>query len=344
MIDISQSIENITMQLINIPSVTGNEDAILKEIKSCIISLGLTAEEYSRNLIVKIIRGKEKTIGLIGHLDTVIPSSAEQTKARFENSRIYGLGAVDMKGGLACIFKLMHDITKEKFSPENNLVFIFYRGEEGPLPNGLTNLIKDGLLKDIDYAVTLEPTDGKFVAGCLGRILAKYKFKGKSAHSAYSWRGENAIYKSSEFIKKISEIKIKELNNYKECINITKIESSGATNQIPEECVVYVDYRFSPLFSEDEAINNLTKLAGKPDELVDISLGAVTNPDNEFINRLTEKLISQGWTDIAQLNRNNITAVNFGPGNLELAHSKDESISIKELEEFYKRFLEFLKH
>ena len=326
------------LELLEIPSPTGEEGEISNYIYNFLQERGLSPERIGNNIVCKLNDTEGENIALIGHLDTVPPQGESVIKE--EGSEIYGRGSVDMKSGLACMLEIIEDLE----DLDKTVYLYFYTEEEGPLPNGLNRLMDEGRFEDIDFAVVLEPTRSTLDLGCYGRLEVEYRFDGKAAHSAFHKEGENAVYKAVSLIEKIKDLDIPEKDGIKEGINVTRMEASGPTNQIPEKCTVTVDYRFSPKKSTDEAVEDISKIVGEPTKVVDSSPGAIVDEDNKFIRSVEEKDILRHWTDMTQLNKNGVVAVNFGPGDHHLAHSAEEHINIENLEEFYEKLLEFLQY
>ena len=147
MIRINSTLDDITSDLISIPSVTGEEAKICDEIEITMDSIGFTPSvKKGNNLVYTINNNSDKTLALIGHIDTVPPSKKDQTKPIIHEGNIYGLGAVDMKAGVACILKVAEDISRNNLYPNYNLKLVFYDGEEGDLPSGITKLIEKRVL------------------------------------------------------------------------------------------------------------------------------------------------------------------------------------------------------
>ncbi|ADU96682.1 peptidase M20 [Thermovibrio ammonificans HB-1] len=346
---------NLLEKLISIPSVYGNE----KEIAD------YCEKELSGNPKLKVIREnntlvahteinpEKRTVALVGHLDTVdVPNSKT---GKVENGKLYGLGASDMKAGDAVILKIAQDL-KEAES-RFNLFFILYEKEEGPYrENGLQPLFKKWkeLLSKIDFAFVLEPTDNTVQVGCLGVIHAWFTFKGKRAHSARPWQGENAIHKSWPLLKFLSELKPKPYTvgglTYYEVLNATMAEFEGGRNIIPESFRLNLNYRFSPTKSLEEAQKELKELGerfGAEVTFTDLSPAARPCTDNpvlrEFLSRFKVKVEpKQAWTDVAQLSSHGIDAVNFGPGQPHQAHQVDEWVELEKVKECYRMLGEFL--
>jgi succinyl-diaminopimelate desuccinylase len=232
--------------LIDIPSVTGNETAIVEAIARRLE--GLDEHRLGRSLIVGRPTGGPMIL-LVGHLDTV-PSQG-QGPARLEEGILHGLGAADMKSGLAVMIHLLEDraVTAGPYS----VVGLFYEAEEGPAAgNGLGPLLDSSpWLLDAEFAVVLEPSDGQIQIGCNGSINALVTFRGRSAHSARPWWGENAITKAGEWLTVAARPgaggACDRRLEYREVMSVTTAAGGIARNVIPDRFDLNLNYRFSPI-------------------------------------------------------------------------------------------------
>jgi len=343
-------------ELILIPSVYGSEEKIADYCEKFLREVPVLTVHRLNNSIVAHTPFEEnrKTLALVGHLDTV-PGDNEFT-GKIINGRLYGLGASDMKAGDAVLLEIAREL-KEK-NPRFNLVFVLYEKEEGPYEeNGLKELFKEfaQILKKIDLALILEPTNNTVQVGCLGVIHAWFSFKGKRAHSARPWEGDNAIHKSWRLLKFLERKAPKEYRignlSYYEVLNATMVEYSGGRNIIAEEMKVNLNYRFSPTKSIEEAKEELRKIGAevgtKEVIFTDISPAARPCPDNEILKELVQRFNlktepKQAWTDVAQFSQNGIDAVNFGPGQPHQAHQKNEWVEVSKVEESFKILSNFI--
>lgn len=346
---------NYLIDLVKIPSVIGNE----KEIADFVHSF--SSRFYPESQIVRhnnslIVFDKpsdnRKTLALVGHLDTV-PGENEFT-GQIIDGKVYGLGSSDMKSGIAVMMGLMEYFHKRE--KRFNMIYVFYEKEEGPyIENGLEPLLKDyDIIQNADLAIALEPTDNKVQVGCLGTLHASIIFKGKRAHSARPWQGENAIHKAADFLKRLADYSVKEYEfegmKYIEVMNATMVEFSGGRNIIPDRFVINVNYRFAPGKSIEQAKEDVLKIVNKEAEVEFTDLcpsGNVClyNPVlSEFIEMFKLPVeAKQAWTDVARLSLYGIDAVNFGPGDPSQAHQKNEYIPVKNLLKNYdilQRFIE----
>jgi succinyl-diaminopimelate desuccinylase len=339
---------NYLLDLVNIDSITGNEKEIAdyteKFLKNYFPESNII--RLNNSLIAfDDIDPNKKTIGFVGHLDTV-PADNKYT-GQIIDGKLYGLGASDMKGGLAVMMGLI-----DYFNNKNkkfNHIYIFYEKEEGPyIDNGLEPLLANNidLLKNIDLAFVLEPTNNKIQVGAVGTINANVIFKGKKAHSARPWQGENAIYKSIDFLKRISDFGIKEHKfenlSYYEVMNVTTAKTENAHNVIPDKFEMNINYRFPPNMSLEEAQKEILKIVNNEADVdfVDLSPAGTVCLDNPILREFEKRFnlpleAKQAWTDVARLSQYGIDAVNFGPGDPAQAHQSNEYIP---LENLYKNF------
>ena len=342
------SLDKLTRDLIAIDSVTGNEDKILKFIEGYLIDEGYSnnIELHDGGLVVGNII-KDSVVALIGHVDTV-PISNEQEN--IESSEIiYGRGAVDMKSGLAVMIKAIINFQ------DKNIIGIFYKGEEGLKEhNGLETLFPEITKKyNISLGIVFEPTNNEVQLGCQGVLNAELSINGLEAHSARPWLGNNAVYKLIPLLEYLNDLKpvpiqVDELE-YKEVVNVTTIRGGTAKNIIPGEVICGINYRFSPDKTTEDAVENLTNiLSGYGDLLIhDIAESAHPNRKDEtvqkFINITGVKVEpKQGWTDVARFTSSGIPALNFGPGNPDLAHKPNERVETDDINECLKLVEQFI--
>ncbi len=341
--------------LVEIPSVIGNEKEIADYTQNFVEKYYPASNiiRYNNSLMVfDEIDPSKKTLALIGHLDTV-PGENDFT-GQIIDGRLYGLGASDMKGGLAVMMGLMDYFSdKEK---RFNLIYVFYEKEEGPyVDNGLEPFLSEfDIIQKADLAIALEPTDNKVQVGCLGTLHASIIFKGKRAHSARPWQGENAIHKAADFLKRLADYGIHEYEfdgmKFLEVMNATMVEFSGGRNIIPDKFVINVNYRFAPGKTIEQAKEDVLKLVNGEAkvEFTDLCPSGNVCLYNPVLSELIEKYslpveAKQAWTDVARLSLYGIDAVNFGPGEAAQAHQKNENIPLENLYKNFEILSDFIK-
>lgn len=343
MINIGGSLVDILCDLIRIKSETGEEGVICDEL-FCILE-GLDGElvREKNNIVYSINNDRSHKIALVGHIDTV-PVDRSMIEPKIKGEELWGRGACDMKAGVACMLKMINDINRGVINLNYNIDFIFYEGEEGPVPNGINTLIDNNYIKNIDFAFVLEPTESKYSVGCLGSLTVCKKLNGVSAHSANPIKGENVLDQVCRLYENVKKenMKIsipKEIDGlkYYETINVTSVKTFNANNVIPAYSEVIINYRFSPSKEINKAKEFIYKCVGKENtEIIDASISCyIGSEESSYLDENIEKEIMQAWTDIAQLNEVGISSINFGPGTIMLAHKPDERININELNKFY---------
>lgn len=330
--------------LVDIPSETGNEAAIRDALADRLRRL---PQKMVNNSLVIGEPGPGKVL-LVGHTDTV-PLQG-YVGARIEGGRLYGLGATDMKAGLAVMVHLLEDLESER------LVGIFYAGEEGPLSGNDLAAVLDAIggLGSADAGIVMEPTNREVHAGCQGSVNARVTFLGEAAHSARPWLGVNAVTRAGEFLTEMDglqpELHPIEGLEFKEVISVTRATGGVANNIIPSRFDLNVNYRFSPDRTTEEAIARLAGLCASADdfEVVDTAPAAypeISHPLFQALIEATGGVVShkQGWTDVAQLAARGIPGINFGPGETALAHKPGESVALDDLDWAYGVLAEVLR-
>jgi succinyl-diaminopimelate desuccinylase len=238
--------------------------------------------------------------------------------------------------------------------PAVDLTWVFYDCEEVEAArNGLGRLARtspDALAGDL--AILLEPTDGVVEGGCQGTMRVAVRTTGVRAHSARSWLGSNAIHAAAPVLARLADYQPRTVDvdglTYREGLNAVGIRGGVAGNVIPDECVVTVNYRFAPDRSEDDAIEHLREVfAGFELELTDSAPGARPGLDTSLATRLVAAVgapprAKLGWTDVARFGQLGIPALNFGPGDPNLAHKPEEHVPVQQIHDVETTLVRFL--
>jgi succinyl-diaminopimelate desuccinylase len=331
-------VADLTLKLVNIASPSREESALLHHVAQR-VPLTL-AYETDEALLFATERSGRPLVLLAGHLDTV-PAQAN-LPGRIEDGWVVGLGASDMKGGLAVMIELAgwaagrNDLTYD-------LAFLFFVREE--LPNDESALprvfAEAPLVLESDLVIVLEPTDNAIHAGCLGNLNATLLFRGESAHSARPWQGVNAIDVAVEGLRPVvscppHEVEVGGLT-FVEVLSATRISGGIADNVIPDAVEVGLNYRYAPSRTQEEAELRLRELVRGELEVTSNSPPAHVATDSVLVGRLREAgglalEPKQAWTPVAEFAGQGLDAVNFGPGATRYAHRRDERVEIAALE------------
>jgi len=349
-LDLSAGVGELTAWLVDLESVSGDEEPLADSIESVLHQLPhLTVRRDGNAIVARTEFGRAQRVALAGHIDTVpivgnVPSAVR-------DGVLFGCGSSDMKAGVAVQLKLAATVTE----PVMDVTYVFYDCEEVESDrNGLGRLSRtmpDRLAAD--FAILLEPTGGVVEGGCQGTMKARIGVRGKRAHSARSWLGRNAIHDASEVLDVLRAYQPRQPDvdglAYREGLNAVGIAGGVAGNVIPDECVVTVNFRFAPDMSAEQAANHVRNVFGRWEvTVVDVAGGArpgLRRPAAEsFVTAMGGTPRAKlGWTDVARFDSLGIPAVNYGPGDPTQAHTRGEYVRIAEIEDCAVKMAAWLK-
>lgn len=318
-----------TLALVNTSSESYAEAPVVELVRS----LMPDATRYDDGEVLLFGDGP---VVLAGHLDTV-PAQGN-IPGRLGDGAVHGLGASDMKGGVAVMIELARARVPARY--------LFFTREEVPVAESPLPAIWPHLA-GVELAVVLEPTDCILHAGCLGNLQARVEFAGESAHSARPWTGVNAIH---ELVRGLQDVAALEPNDveldglvYREVVSAVRVDGGIASNVVPARAGVELNFRFI----RDDPEARLRELV--PDgELIVLSTAPSAPPalSNPHVQRLRELVPDvapkQAWTPVAQFAEQGIAAINYGPGETRYAHRQDEQVPIANLERAYETLKAFL--
>lgn len=340
MLDLHADPSDLTVALIDIPSVSRDERLIADEVEKALRAQ--TGYEVIRNgdaVLARTNLGRPSRVILAGHLDTV--PIADNVPSRRDADHIYGCGASDMKSGDAVFLHLAATVGE----PAHDVTLIFYDCEEiEATANGLGRIereLPEWLRADV--AILGEPSGGYIEAGCQGTMRAVVSATGTRAHAARSWLGDNAIHKLGGVLDRLSayEGRIVDIDGctYREGLSAVGIDGGVAGNVIPDAASVTVNFRFAPDRTVDQAFAHVRGVFDGLDvaiELADAAAGALPGLNSPAAGALVaaaDGLVRAkfGWTDVARFAALGIPAVNYGPGDPNLAHRRDERVSVDQI-------------
>jgi succinyl-diaminopimelate desuccinylase len=334
-LDLSLAAPGLTAQIVDIESVSGSEKPLADAIEAALRRLPhLTVHRDGNAVVARTGFGRDRRVVLAGHIDTV--PVAANLPSHLERDALYGCGSCDMKSGVAVQLRLAAMVPE----PNQDVTYVFYDCEEVEAErNGLLRISRgQPELLAGDLAVLMEPTGGVVEGGCQGTLQAKILARGKRAHSGRSWLGVNAIHEAGQIIDVLRAHQAAEPEvdglTYHEGLNAVWISGGVAGNVIPDECVVTVNFRFAPDRSADQAQDYVRQLfAGFQVSVTDVAGGArpgLTEPAAAaFVAAVGGTPRAKlGWTDVARFASLGIPAVNYGPGDPQLAHRPDEHVEV----------------
>jgi succinyl-diaminopimelate desuccinylase len=334
-LDLSLAAPELTARLVDIESVSGGEKPLADAIEAVLRELPHLAVHRDGNAVVaRTDLGRPRRVVLAGHIDTV--PVAGNLPSRTEHDRLYGCGTSDMKSGVAVQLRLAAHVGE----PNQDATYVFYDCEEVDAErNGLLRL--SGNCPDLlagDLAVLMEPTGGVVEGGCQGTLRAEVRATGKRAHSGRSWLGINAIHEAGRILDVLRAYQPREPMveglTYHEGLNAVGISGGVAGNVIPDDCVTTVNFRFAPDRSAAEAEEHVRQLfAGWEVAVIDVVGGARPGLGDPAVASFVTAMGGEprakfGWTDVARFDALGVPAVNYGPGDPQLAHTADEHVEI----------------
>ena len=341
-LNLEADVVELTRDICDIESVSGNEAQLADAIESALSRYShLEVIRDGDAIIARTNLGRASRVVIAGHIDTVpVANNLPVKLLPMEREQVlWGRGTVDMKAGVAVQLKLAAQLAE----PNVDVTWIFYDHEEvEATKNGLGRIARNRPdLLQASFAVLCEPTSAMVEGGCNGTMRIDITTTGVKAHSARPWMGKNAIHAAAGILSVLAnhtpdEVEVEGLV-YRESLNAVLISGGIATNVIPDECVVTVNYRFAPSKSAADAEAHLRQVfAGYDFVVTDSATGAKPGLDRPeaaaFIAATgTTPRPKYGWTDVARFNDLGIPAVNFGPGDPSKAHADDENVPVNQI-------------
>ncbi len=337
-LDLGQDVVRLTTALVDIESVSGNEAPIIDAVQEALSKVSwLELWRHQNSLVARTALGRPERVVVAGHVDTV-PLN-DNLPVRNDGTSLHGLGTCDMKGGVAVALSLAGALDR----PNRDITYVFYECEEVEAErNGITLILatRPEMLAG-DFAVVMEPSNAMIEAGCQGSITADVTTRGLRAHAARSWNGVNAIHAARDVLARLASYEPRRPAidglTYHEGLNAVGVSGGVAGNVLPDTCTVTVNHRFAPDRTIDEAEAHLREVfAGFELRVNDSAPGALPGLDlpaaAAFVRAVGGEVNPKfGWTDVARFSEMGMPAVNFGPGNPELAHKQDEHVPIAQL-------------
>lgn len=339
---------DLAAALVDFPSESRHEQAIADAVQASLGGLAhLEVVRRGNTVVARTRLGRPERVLIGGHLDTV--PSAGNLPARMVGEELWGLGACDMKGGVAVGLSLAATVT----DPVRDVTYVFYEGEEIASEfNGLQHLAdRSPELLSADLAILMEPSNGGIEAGCQGTLRARIRIEGRRSHSARAWMGVNAVHAAGAVIEAVRSYQprrpVVDGLEYREGLSVVDISGGIAGNVVPDACLISVNYRFAPDRTIEQAGEHIRGLLADIDlgvagariaevSIVDAAPGARPGLDlpaaADFV-RVTGSVPQPkfGWTDVARFSGLGIPALNFGPGDPSLAHAPDERVPVRQI-------------
>jgi succinyl-diaminopimelate desuccinylase len=343
-----------TADLVAIPSESHAEAALADHVVDRLGALDhLTIDRVGDNVVARTDLGRHYRLVVAGHLDTV-PANGN-AEPRIEDDVLWGLGSADMKGGLA----VMLDLAAGVADPAIDVSWVFYTAEEVAAEHsGLGHLFSQRPdLVAGDAALLGEPTDAALEVGCQGTMQLQVILHGARAHTARPWMGRNALHRAGRLLAALDGYRerrpVIDGCEFREALQAVFVEGGVAGNVVPDRAVIRLNHRFAPDRTADEARAHVEEVVSPyleeadTREMVDVSGAAPPGLDHPLLAALRDRnglavRAKLGWTDVSRFAAAGIPAANFGPGDSQLAHSKDERVERTSLEAVHRALADLL--
>ncbi|MBI4463812.1 MAG: M20/M25/M40 family metallo-hydrolase [Acidobacteria bacterium] len=308
----------LTRQLIDIPSVTGNEKEVALFLKDVLMEMGaqIYLEEAEPDRPNVWAHWGKPEVVLSTHLDTVPPFFA----SREDEGYIYGRGACDAKGIIAAQVGAAAQLLAQG---TGDFGLLFVVGEER---NSAGANAANKNSPDSQYLIDGEPTENRLAVGTKGVLRLEMEAKGRTAHSAYPELGESAIEKLVEALYLLRGIELPEDETLgKTTYNIGTIQGGVAPNVIPDSARAEVMFRLvrpaEELFQQIQlAVGHFVEVH-KVLEIPPVKLGTIDGLETTVVAFATDIPALSAWGQPFLI----------GPGSVQVAHTENERISKAEL-------------
>jgi succinyl-diaminopimelate desuccinylase len=262
-----------------------------------------------------------------------------------------------MKSGLAVMFEAARTID----APAVDVTYVFYAREEiEASASGLGELFAErpDLLVG-DAALLGEPTCAMIEAGCQGTMRLRVVLHGARSHTARPWMGRNAVHRLAGILTALDGYQerrpVLDGCEYREALQAVRVEGGVAANVVPDRVELTLNHRFAPDRSAADAEAHVRELLApwidEDDEVdvIDVAAGAPPDLDHPLLAALRTRndlsvQAKLGWTDVARFAAQGIPAANFGPGDPTIAHTADEFVERRELEQAWRAIEDLLRH
>lgn len=344
-----EALSRRTLQLVDVASPSRHEAEI-----EALVAAEVPLEPTHRDdltLLYEAPRAGRPLVLLAGHLDTVPPQG--NLPGRLDGDVVHGLGAADMKAGLAVMIELARWVAAERPALAVDLAFLFFPREELPaVESALPGFLTTGLADEAELVVVLEPTANAIQAGCLGHISATLVFDGRSGHSARPWLADNAIDRAVRGLSPLVGLPPRDVELsglvFREVLSVTQLHAGIAGNVLPARAEATLSYRYAPDRTSEEAEAELRRLVGDTGRLEELanSPAARVVVDTPLARKLREAggfavEPKQAWTPVAEFSAHGLDAVNLGPGDPRYAHTADEQVDAASLERTFRALQRF---
>lgn len=346
------------------------EHRLTEHLEQLVRQLGLSYERHTvapgRDNLLARLDGNDSILMLQAHQDTVPVDgmTVDPWEGRLSDGRVYGRGACDIKGGMACILSVASRLAEERPADMPTIVLAFTVNEEYGFTGAahlreLCTLGKSFLLpRHPDAILVAEPTELNVVVAHKGVLRWRCHTRGRAAHSSEPDSGVNAIYGMGRVLAAIQQYEQRVLAEIEPqrlvggpTVSVGMISGGISINTVPDHCSIEMERRLLPDDNPDSAYQEMVQYISQQcgtdvsieHESPSMAAGGLSDHNNvELADRLANvvrkadlpcrKIGVPFGTDACELAANGTPTVVFGPGSIQQAHTADEWVSVDQLE------------
>ena len=367
-------------EMIAIPSPSFNEGDICSHLCNWLTSKGIEHERVGNNIIAEHVSDPSyPTLMLCAHIDTVSPCEGytfdPYKPGNSPEGVIQGLGSNDDGASVVSMIAVYryiiggissfqnnpsHDIvagpspcgqgggtvleTTDTPRTRTNLTLVLTCEEERSGKDGMTGLW-DKRLNRIDYAIVGEPTGMKAATSERGLLVIDATAHGISGHAARN-EGKNALYIAIEDIEKLRRHVFTKVSPKmgKVNLNVTQISAGSAHNVIPDRCDFVIDIRPTEQYSNEEILQELQDICESELKPRNLANRSSATHEGSLLQKTAEKMGIETFSSATTSDWMRITcdAIKMGPGDSNRSHRKDEYVTVEEIENGIKTYIEFI--
>ncbi|MCS7251230.1 MAG: M20/M25/M40 family metallo-hydrolase [Anaerolineae bacterium] len=335
------------VRLIEIPSPNGEEGSLIAFLEDWLRVRGFPVARFPvpgypwPNLLIHPQPRPQLLITV--HVDTVPPLAHPRPYVAIEREgRIYGLGSVDVKGGLAAMMVALDIVGADRLM--RSPISIALTVDEEQMGRGAEALARACWPEAV---IAIEPTDFTISVAEAGTVELALEIRGRSAHGSVVERGRNAIQGAMELLRELESLPSIQAHHPligRGAVTPLFIRGGERSLVIPDHCELHLDIRWLPGISQETLMGEIEATLSRHEviwRVIDLSAPFETPVEAPIVQLLGAALTETGlpirlsgmpsWTDAEPFVRSGAQAVVFGPGSLTVAHTPEEHISISEL-------------
>ncbi|MCX7972313.1 MAG: M20/M25/M40 family metallo-hydrolase [bacterium] len=354
------NIRDLLIKLIKFRTIEKNLDELKNIIEFChsylsgnsLLNFDIFEVNGKWNLITDY--GIDVLVYFVVHLD-VVDAKPEQFEPYVQDGKVFGRGALDMKGPASVTIELFKNLSDKKYP----IGLILTTDEEVGSQNGVKYIVEN---RNINAKMVIIPDGGenfKIITKGKGALHFAVKAVGKGAHGSTPWNGINAIDKIIDFYLELKKNvllneDLDDPDHWHNTINLGKIEGGQKVNIVAPEAIAHIDIRFTEKYTLEEMINMvkfLSKKYGLDFEVLSTGQPVMTDTRSIFFTKFIDSYraiigdpvfaVEHGATDGRFFAAKGIPVITIYPIGQGI-HSENEWVDLKSLEKLYELFHHFV--